>query len=61
MTTTFRYHAEEKGLGGLFERFPKSKNPDDALPADSGGIPVSEPNLDDPSTPPDPSKRPLLV
>ena len=38
MITTFRYHAEEKGLGGLFERFPKSKNPDDTPPDDSNGI-----------------------
>ena len=60
MTTTFRYHAEEKGLGGLFERFPKSKNPDDAPAADGDGIPISEPN-DNPSTPPDPLDRPWLV
>ena len=61
MITTFRYRAEEKGLGGLFERFPKSKKPDDDAPADGRGIPISEPDLDSPSTPPDPSNRPWLV
>ena len=61
MITTFRYHAEEKGLGGLFERFPKPKNSDDAPPADRNGIPISEPDLDNPSVPPDPSNRPWLV
>jgi hypothetical protein len=61
MITTFRYRTEEKGLGGLFERFPKSKNPADAPPADSNGIPISEPDSDNPSVPPASSDRPWLV
>ena len=61
MITTFRYRAEEKGLGGLFERFPKSKNRDAAPSTERNRIPIAEPNLDSPSTPPDRSTPLWLV
>ena len=63
MITTVRYQAEEKGLGGLFEPFPKSKSADDIPASDvgRGGIPISEPDLDNRSAPPEESDRPWLV
>jgi hypothetical protein len=61
--TWFQRHAGEKGLGGLFEPFPKSENSDDipASDADMGGIPISEPDVDNPSLPSEISDRPWLV
>ena len=55
--------AEEKGLGGLFEPFPKSKSADDIPAADTdvGGIPISEPDLDNRSVPSEIFDRPWLV
>jgi hypothetical protein len=57
-----RKHAGEKGLGGLFEPFPKPKSADDIPVSDTdvGRIPISEPDLD-PSVPPEKSDRPWLV
>ena len=53
----------EKGLGGLFEPFPKSKSADDIPASDAGmgGIPISEPDLDNRSVPPEVSDRLWLV
>ena len=61
--TKFRKHTEEKGLGGLFEPFWKLKSTDDIPVADTdvSGIPISEPDLDNPSAPPEASDRPWLV
>jgi len=55
--------AGEKGLGGLFEPFPKSKSADDipAPDAGMGGTPISEPDLDNRSVPPEVSDRSWLV
>ena len=63
MITGFRKHTGEKGLGGLFEPFPKSKSTDDIPASDAGmgGIPISEPDLDNRSVPPEESDRPWLV
>jgi len=63
MITKFRKYTGEKGMGGLFEPFPKSKSADDipAPDADMGGIPISEPDLDDRSAPPEVSDRSWLV
>jgi len=63
MITKFRKYTGEKGLGELFEPFPKSKSADDipAPDAGMGGIPISEPDLDDRSVPPEVSDRPWLV
>ena len=61
--TRFGKHAGEKGMGGLFEPFPKSKSADDIPASDAGmnGIPISEPDLDNRSVPPEVSDRPWLV
>ena len=63
MITGFRKYAGERGLGGLFEPFPKSKSTDDIPASDAGmgGIPISEPDLDNRSVPPEVSDRPWLV
>ena len=63
MITKFRKYTGEKGLGGLFEPLPKSKSTDDMPVSDAGmgGIPISEPDLDDRSVPPEVSDRPWLV
>ena len=63
MITGFRKHTGEKGMGGLFKPFPKSKNADDIPASDvgMGGIPISEPDLDNRSAPPEVSDRPWLV
>ena len=62
MITKFPKYTGERGLGGLFESFPKSKSTDDipASDADMGGIPISEPDIDNPSLPPEISDRPWL-
>jgi hypothetical protein len=59
----FRKYTGEKGLGGLFEPLPKSKSADDIPASDTGmgGIPISEPDLDNRSVPPEVSDRPWLV
>jgi hypothetical protein len=51
------------GEGELFEPFPKSKSADDIPAADTdvGGIPISEPDLDNRSVPPEISDRPWLA
>jgi hypothetical protein len=61
--TGFRKHTGEKDLGGLFEPFPKPKSTDDIPASDAGmgGIPISEPDLDNRSVPPEVSDRPWLV
>jgi hypothetical protein len=61
--TKFRKYTGEKGLGGLFEPFPKSKSADDLPASDAGidGIPISEPDFDNRSVPPELSDRPWLV
>ena len=53
MITKFRKYTGEKGLGELFEPFPKSKCADDipAPDAGMGGIPISEPDPDNRSVP----------
>ena len=63
MITKFRKYTGEKSLGRLFEPFPKSKSADDVPASDAGmgGIPISEPDLDDRSVPPEVSDRPWLV
>ena len=63
MITKFRKHTGEKGLGGLFKPLPKSKSTDDIPASDAGmdGVPISEPNLDNRSVPPEESDRPWLV
>ena len=63
MITKSRKYTGEKGLGGLFEPFPKSKSADDIPTSDvcMDGIPISEPDLDNRSVPPDLSDRPWLV
>ena len=63
MITRFRKHTGKKGLGGLFEPFPKSKGADDIPDADVGvgGVPISEPDIDNRSVPPKVSDRPWLV
>ncbi len=63
MITRFSKHIGEKDLGGLFEPFPKSKSADDipAADADMAGIPISEPDIDNPSVSPEGSDRPWLV
>ena len=63
MIVKSRKDAGEKGLGGLFEPFPKSKSADDIPASDAGmgGIPILEPDLDDRSVPPEVSDRPWLV
>ena len=63
MITRFRKHTGEKGLGGLFEPFPKSKSADDIPASDAGmgGIAISEPDLDNRSVPPEEFDRPWLV
>ena len=63
MITKFRKHTGAKGLGGLFEPLPKSKSTDDRPVSDAGmgGIPISEPDLDNRSAPPEESDRPWLV
>ena len=63
MITKFRKYTGEKGLGGLFEPFPKPKSADDipAPDADMDGVPISEPNLDNRSVPPEESDRSWLV
>jgi len=61
--TQSRKYTGEKGLGGLFEPFPKSKSADDIPASDAGmgDIPISEPDLDDRSVPPEVPDRPWLV
>jgi hypothetical protein len=61
--TRFSKHIGEKDLGGLFEPFPKTKSADDIPAADAGmaGIPISEPDLDNRSVPPEGPDRPWLV
>jgi hypothetical protein len=61
--TKSRKYTGEKGLGGLFEPFPKSKSSDDVPASDTGmgGIPISEADLDNRSVPPELSDRPWLV
>jgi hypothetical protein len=61
--TNFRKYTGEKGLGGLFEPFPKSKSADDIPASDvgMGGIPISEPDLDNRSVPPEESDQSWLV
>jgi len=61
--TRFQKHTGEKGLSGLFEPFPKSKSADDIPASDAGmgGIPISEPDLDNRSVPPEVPDRPWLV
>ena len=63
MITKFLKYTGERGLGGLFEPFPKSKSADDipAPDAGMGGIPISEPDLDNQSVPPEVSDRSWLV
>ena len=63
MITGFRKHTGEKGLGGLFEPFPRSKSAYDIPASDvgMGGIPISEPDFDNRSVPPEVSDRPWLV
>ena len=63
MITKSRKYTGEKGLGGLFEPFPKPKSADDIPAPDAGmdGVPISEPNLDNRSVPPEDSDRPWLV
>ena len=63
MIIGFRKHTGEKGMGGLFEPFPKSKSADDISAPDAGmgGIPISEPDLDNRSAPPEESDRSWLV
>ena len=63
MITKFPKYIGEKGLGGLFEPFPKSKSTDDIPASDKGmgGISISEPDLDNRSVPPEVSDRPWLV
>ena len=63
MITKFRKYTGEKGLGGLFEPFPKSKSADEIPASDAGvgGIPISEPDLDNRSVPPEVSDPPWLV
>ena len=58
-----RKYTGEKGLGGLFEPLRKPKSADDIPAADTdvGGIPISEPDLDNRSIPPEVSDRPWLV
>jgi hypothetical protein len=58
-----RKYTGEKGLGRLFEPFPKPKSADDipASDADIDGVPISEPDLDNRSVPPEVSYRPWLV
>lgn len=48
MISRLQKHAGEKGLGGLFEPFPKPKSADDIPVSDTdvGRIPISEPDLD---------------
>ena len=55
MITRFSKHTGEKDLGGLFEPFPKSKSADDipAADADMAGIPISEPDIVNPSVSPE--------
>jgi hypothetical protein len=56
-------HIGEKGLGGLFEPFPRSKSVDDIPASDAGmgGIPILEPDADNRSVPPEVSDRSWLV
>ncbi len=63
MITRFSKHIGEKDLGGLFEPFPKTKSADDIPAADAGmaGIPISEPDIDNRSVPPEGPDRPWLV
>ena len=63
MITRLQKLAGKKGLGGLFEPFPKSKSADDipAPDAGMGGIPISEPDPDNRSVPLEVSDRPWLV
>jgi hypothetical protein len=61
--TKSRKYTGEKGLSELFEPFPKPKSADDIPAPDAGmdGVPISEPNLDNRSVPPEESDRPWLV
>jgi hypothetical protein len=61
--TKSRKYTGEKGLGELFKPFPKSKSADDIPASDAGmgGTPISEPDLDNRSVPPEVSDRPPLV
>jgi hypothetical protein len=63
MITKSRKYTGEKGLGGLFEPFSKSKSADDIPASDAGmgGIPILEPDLDNQSIPAEISDRPWLV
>ncbi len=63
MITKSLKYTGEKGLGGLFEPFPKSKNADDIPASDKGmgGIAISEPDLDNQSVPPEEFDRPWLT
>ena len=63
MITRFRKYTGEKGLSELFEPFPKPKSVDDIPAPGAGmdGIPISEPDLDNRSVPPEESDRPWLV
>jgi|tagenome__1003787_1003787.scaffolds.fasta_scaffold14682877_1 hypothetical protein len=53
--TKFRQYTGEKGLDG------KSADDIPAVDTDVSGIPISEPDLDNPSAPPEASDRPWLV
>jgi hypothetical protein len=61
--TKYRKYTGEKGLGGLYEPFPKSKSADDIPASDAvmSGIPISEPDLDNWSVPPEVSDPSWLV
>ena len=61
MATTLRKYAGEKVLHDLLERMPKPKVVDDLPARDSDGSPILEPDLDNPSAPPDVSDRLCLV
>ena len=63
MITRFRKHTGEKDLGWFFEPFLKPKNSEDIPASDAGmgGIPISEPDVDNRSVPPEVSDRPWLV
>ena len=63
MITGFQKHTGDKGMGGLFEPFPKSKSADDvpAGDAEMGGTPILEPDADNLSVPSEVSDRSWLV
>jgi hypothetical protein len=63
MITKYRKYTGEKGLGGFYEHFPKSKSADDipASGAGMGGSPISELDLYNRSVPPEVSDPSWLV